>query len=215
MPEEIKAVESGEAPVRKTADQIRARKRANTEPDRPSHRPETPRARKTPVHSRDPIDDLTRELITKCAGPNAGWRTLDRMSSTAMVAKSAIKDVIKRLGDAVKTRTGSTDDEFLIEGDREELLVRAGLMALAGQGPPDSSAEIAGLRAENASMRAELADANAEIEKLRAEVDRAEAEIQRLKSALQDKVVEKIAAKLAANGETKPTEDDVVMTALG
>jgi hypothetical protein len=44
MPEEIKAVESGEALLRKTADQIRARKRATAEPDRTSHEPATPLA---------------------------------------------------------------------------------------------------------------------------------------------------------------------------
>ena len=65
----------------------------------------------------------------------------------------------------------------------------------------DSSAEIAGLRAENADLRAKLANANAEIE--------------RLKSALHEKVVERISAKLAGDGETKPTVGDVVMTALG
>jgi hypothetical protein len=42
MPEEIKAVESGEVKLRKTADAIRARKRASAEPDRPSHEPVTP-----------------------------------------------------------------------------------------------------------------------------------------------------------------------------
>jgi chromosome segregation ATPase len=69
------------------------------------------------------------------------------------------------------------------------------------QSTPDPKAEIASLRAENADLRAKLADANAEIE--------------RLKSALHEKVIEKISAKLAANGETKPTVDNVVMTALG
>ena len=138
---------------------------------------------------------MTRELITKCAGPKAEWRTLDRMSSTTHVAKSAINDVLERLGDAVKTRGGDRDVEHLIDGDPDELLVRAGLMvAQPEQSAADSSAEIAGLRAK-------LADANAEIE--------------RLKSALHEKVVEMIAATLAANGETKPTVDDVVMTALG
>ena len=70
---------------------------------------------------------------------------------------------------------------------------------------PDRSAPITTPRspacAENADLRAKLADANAEIE--------------RLKSALHEKVVEKISAKLAANGETKPTVDNVVMNALG
>ncbi len=80
-PEERQAVESGKAPLRKTADRIRARRRATAEADRPGPRPATPPGKKALVHNRDPIDDLTRELITKCAGPKGEWRTLDRMSS--------------------------------------------------------------------------------------------------------------------------------------
>jgi hypothetical protein len=192
MPEEIKAVESGEAPVRKTADQIRDRKRA-------SQWPATPRARKTPFHSSDPIDDVTRELITKCAG-HVEWRTMTKMSSTTMFAASAIKEALTRLGDAVKTRPGDSDDEYWIEGDREELLVRAGLIT-AHQSAADPCVELANLRAENADLRAKLAHADSEIE--------------RLKNALHEEVVERIAAKFAANGETKPTVDDVVMAARG
>jgi hypothetical protein len=157
-----------------------------------------------PVYSRDPIDDVTRELITKCAGPMAEWRTLDRMSSKTMRAKGAIKDALNRLGPAVKMRLGDKGDEYLIDGDRDQLLVRAGLMIEQPERwVVDSSlrADNASLRAENADLRAQLADANAEIE--------------RLKNALYEKVVEMIAAKLAANGETKPTVDGVVMAAGG
>jgi hypothetical protein len=115
-----------------------------------------------------------------------------------MRAKPAIKVALERLGDAVKTRTTDKGDEYLIEGDRDKLLVRAGLMT-AVHTAADSSVELANLRAENADLRAQLADANAEIE--------------RLKNALYEKVVEMIAAKFAANGETKPTVDHVVMAA--
>ena len=41
-PEERQAVESGKAPLRKTADRIRARRRATAEADRPGPRPATP-----------------------------------------------------------------------------------------------------------------------------------------------------------------------------
>jgi hypothetical protein len=207
MPEEIKAVESGEAPLRKTADQIRDRKRA-------SQRPATPRVKKTPVHSRDPYDDVTRELITKCAGPKAEWRTLDKMWAETMRAKPAIKVALERLGDAVKTRTRDGNDEYLIEGDRKELLVRAGLMvAQPEQSAADFSTEIASLRAENADLRAKLTNSDTENERLRAENERLGAEIERLKNALYEKVVEVIAAKFAAKGETNPTVDHVVMAA--
>ena len=85
---------------------------------------------------------------------------------------------------------------IIAEEDAEELIA-----AQPDHSAADSSAEIAGLRAENADLRAKLANANAEIE--------------RLKSALHEKVVERISAKLAGDGETKPTVGDVVMTALG
>ena len=185
-PDERQAVESGEARVRKTADRIRARRRASA--------PMAPLGKKTPFHSRDPIADVTRELITKCAGPKAEWLTLKRMSSIIMRADRATKEALERLGDVVKTRVGDKGDEYLIEGDPGELLVRAGLMMQPEKSAADSSAEIARLRAQ-------LADANAEIE--------------RLKSLLREKVIEKIAAKLAANGETNPTVDDVDMAARG
>jgi hypothetical protein len=124
------------------------------------------------------------------------------MSSTTQVAKSAIKVALERLGGAVNTRTGDRDEEYLIEGEPDELLERAGLM-MAQREPSaaDPSGELASLRAENVDLRAQLADANAEIE--------------RLKNALHEEVVEMIAAKFAANGETKPTVDDVVMAARG
>jgi ParB-like chromosome segregation protein Spo0J len=142
--------------------------------------PATARGKRTPVHSRDPIDNVTRELIMKCAGPKSGWRSLDRMSSTTMLAKRAIEDALGRLGDAVKTRAGDMGVEYLIDGDRDELLVRAGLVIPhPEQSTADSSAELASLRAENGSLRAEnadlrakLADANAEIDRLRGEVGR-------------------------------------------
>jgi hypothetical protein len=145
---------------------------------------------------------VTRELIAKCAGTKAEWRTLDKMSSITILAKSAIKEALERLGDAVKTRAGGRDLEHWIDGDRDELLVRAGLItAQPHQSAAESNAEIARLRADNADLHVKLADANAQIE--------------RLKSALYEKVVEKIAAKLAANRETKPTADNVIETALG
>jgi hypothetical protein len=174
---------------------------ARTEAHPPGQQPATLRAKKMSVHSRDPIDDVTRELITKCAGARAEWRTLAKMASITLGAKSAIKDALKRLGDAAKMRAGNMDDEYLIEGDQDELLVRAGLMmAQSDQSATDSSAEIA-------SLRAKLADAHAENQRLHAEIEW-------LKSALHEKVVERIAAKLVANGETETTVDSVVMTAL-
>ena len=65
----------------------------------------------------------------------------------------------------------------------------------------DRSDEVSSLRAENNELRTQLADANDEID--------------RLKRLLHEKVIEKIAAKLAADGEAKPTVNDVVIAALG
>jgi hypothetical protein len=198
----MEAVKSGKAKLRKTADGVRARRRASVEPDRPNQHPATPRGKKMPVYSRDPIDDVMRELITKFAGPKAEWRTLTKMSSTTMRAKSAIKKALERLGGAVETRPGDRDDEYLIQDDPDQLLVRAGLMlAQPHQSATDPCDELANLRAENADLRAKLA--------------RADSEIERLKNALHEEVVEMIAAKLAASGKTNPTVDDVVVAALG
>jgi hypothetical protein len=83
-----------------------------------------PPGKKALVHSGDPIDNVTRELITKCAGPKGDWRTLEKMSSIPKLAKSAIKQALERLGDAVKTRPEDRDVEHLIEGDRDELLIQ-------------------------------------------------------------------------------------------
>ena len=58
---------------------------------------------------------------------------------------------------------GDRDVEYLIEGDRDELLARAG----AG----DSSLEIASLRAENDRLRAENADLRAKLAEANTEID--------------------------------------------
>jgi ParB family chromosome partitioning protein len=138
----------------------------------------TPRGKKMPVHSLDPFDDVIRELIAKCAGPKADWRNLTQMWSPTLRADDAILKALERLGDAVKKREGDRGVEYLIEGDRDELLFRAGLMAAQpDQSAAHSSVEIArlraendSLRAENAALRAKLADANAEIDRLCGEV---------------------------------------------
>jgi len=90
-PEERKAVESGKAKLRKTADRVRARKRASAEPDPSSQRPATPLAKKAPVHSRDPIDDVAGELIAKCDGASAEIARL-RAENTDLRTKLADAD---------------------------------------------------------------------------------------------------------------------------
>jgi hypothetical protein len=204
-PEERKAVESGKAKLRRTADRIRARRRADAEPDRLSDRPAAPLRTKAPVDSGGPIEDvMVRELITKCAGPKSAWRTLERVSSIVQRAKSATKNALTRLGDAVKTRAGDVNDEYLIEGDRDELLVRAELMmAQPDHSAADPSDEVSSLRAENADLHAKLADAGAE-------------------TSSGDRAVEERAAAEGGRGDRSPigrqrragTVDDVVAAAL-
>jgi hypothetical protein len=46
------------------------------------------------------------------------------MSSTTMLAKSAIKEALRRLSGVVNMRVGDKGDEYLIDGDRDKLLVR-------------------------------------------------------------------------------------------
>ena len=122
------------------------------------------------------------------------------MSSTLQRAISAIEPELPRLGDAVNTRMGERDEQYWIEGDRDELLLRAGLMTKrSDQHVADVDDEIVRLRAENTDLRAKLADASDENERFRAEIGR-------LKSALR-------AATRVAAGETNPRDDDVLATA--
>lgn len=163
--------------------------------------------RETPVNSDDAIGELARELISKCRGAKAEYRTLDKMSWIVPAAKTAIAQALQRLDGAVKTREGERGIEYRIEGNPDMLLARAAVKTEpSDRSAAAADAEIDQLRAENADLRAKLDDANDEIEKLHAEIGR-------LKSALHEKVVEEIAAKLVAQGETKPTEDDVVRAA--
>jgi hypothetical protein len=177
--EEIERVRTGEARARKTADAVRSRLRRQMKPA-----------------SADPLDEVRRALIEKCADGKP--RTVLQLAQRTQFAASAIEKALARLGDAVNARAVDGDDEYWIEGGRDELLVRTGLLK---RQPDQSAAEIASLRVENAYLRRKLADASDENE--------------RLKTALHEKVVEEVAAKLIASGKTQPTLDDVVMNALG
>jgi hypothetical protein len=71
-PEEKNTLESGEAPLSKTAERIRARRRASAALDQPSQQPAMPRRKKAPVNSCDPID-----------GPFGTRRPLDQLARKA------------------------------------------------------------------------------------------------------------------------------------
>jgi hypothetical protein len=156
-PDEIEAVKTGRAKLRKTADAARSRVRS---------------AKKTSTASRDPIDDVMRELIAKCAGLKAEWRTVAKMSSTVMLATSAIKEALKRLGGAVKTRDGGCGPEYLIDGDRDALLARV-------ESPETVSSALAAAYVEIADLKRHLAEKDAQIVRLTLQLDAAKAVIER------------------------------------
>jgi hypothetical protein len=125
--EEIAAVRAGKAKLRKTADTVRARAQD----------------KKSPVQSADPIDDVLREVIAKCA--DGQRRTMSKMASMVGRAESAVREALKRLrdaqtGDVVMTSKGANGLEYSIEGDRDLLLVRAGLKKPTAKAEPDTSA---------------------------------------------------------------------------
>ena len=87
----------------------------------------------------------------------------------------------------MKTRAGDRDVQHLIEGDRDELLIRAGLMTVQpDRSAPDYNAEIASQCAETPICAPSWLHATP---RSRGTQERAD-----------EKVVEKISAKLAANG---------------
>ena len=120
-PEEIAAVKAGKAKLRKTADTVRAR------------------AQDKKSQSEDPIDDVLREVIAKCADGQP--RTMSKMASIVGRAERAVRDALKRLGDAALTSRGANGLEYGIQGDRESLLVRAGLKKPTAKAEPSKSAQ--------------------------------------------------------------------------
>jgi hypothetical protein len=143
-PEEIESVRSGKAKLRKVADAVRLRAPKTVRPP----------AKNEPAHSTDPIYDVARELIAKCA--DGKWRTLAKISSATQLAASAIKEALARLGaDRVQTREGASGFEYLILRD-EDAQWRSLLAAKDG--------EIAHLKQQLAGKDAEIAQLKAELQ---------------------------------------------------
>jgi hypothetical protein len=138
--EEIEAVKTDKAPLRRTADVVRARKLAGA----PRKKPPTP--------SRDPIDDVAKVLVDKCA--DAKWRSIGKLASVTQYAASAIQEAIGRLGQGrVDVRTGPTGPEYLIGQDEDRhwpslLAARDAEIADLKQQLREKDAEIAQLKAE-------------------------------------------------------------------
>jgi hypothetical protein len=98
-PEEKKRVETGAAPLRKTADRIRHRMRT-------SETAKKAEPLKAPIANPDPIDDVACTLITRAG--DGGWRALPKMASIADATASTVRDALKRLGpDCVERRARS------------------------------------------------------------------------------------------------------------
>jgi hypothetical protein len=142
-PEEQRTVDSGEAKVRKTADRIRSRTRKTVRPSAKSGR----------AHSKDPIDDVMRELVAKCS--DRKWRSLRKMASATQLAASANKEALAQLGaDRVQTRGGANDFEYLILRD-EDARWRS-LLAAKDAEIADLKRQLVGKNAEIAQLKAEL-----------------------------------------------------------
>jgi hypothetical protein len=80
--DEVEAVRSGKAPLRRTANAVRAR---SATPRRQAQRT---------------IGDIAEELQRRCAG--AGWQDIARTALALQCAKSAVRDALALLGDIIK-----------------------------------------------------------------------------------------------------------------
>jgi hypothetical protein len=150
-PEEIKRVETGAVPLRKTADQVRARKRS----------PASDKG--APPANHDPIDAVAREIISKTS--DGKWRSLSRVASAVNFAPSAVKDALRCLGpDCVETQKSGIEIEYRIHDSNQ---------------PPakasDLESQLAAANIRVADLEASLAAANAEITELKDLLDAATA----------------------------------------
>jgi hypothetical protein len=159
-PEERKRVETGAAPLRKTADKIRDRKRspATIKKAAPAKKVE-----EAPAADGGPIDAVAREIISKTKDGN--WRSLSRVASAVNFAPSAVKDAVRRLGaDCVETQKSGIEVEYRIHDNKQPPAKASDL---------ESQLDAANVRI--ADLEASLAAANAEITELRALLDAATA----------------------------------------
>jgi hypothetical protein len=159
-PEEIKRVETGAVPLRKTADKVRDRKRS---PATIKKAEPVKKVEKAPAADGGPIDAVAREIISKTS--DGKWRSLSRVASAVNFAPSAVKDALRRLGsDCVETQKSGIEIEYRIRDNKE---------------PPakasDLESQLAAANVRIADLEASLAAANAEIAELKALLDAATA----------------------------------------
>lgn len=145
-PAEAEAVERGRKPLRKTADEVRHRRRAAASPKPKSNSVKAP-------PNVDPIDALACEIITKCA--DGKWRSLVKIASAVRAAHNSTRDALKRLDSlegCVTPRVKDNGIEYQIEGDDEARLRR----------------ELAAKDSEIAVLKARITEQDVEIERLTA-----------------------------------------------
>jgi hypothetical protein len=100
-PEEVEVVRTDKAPLRRTADIVRARRLADAPP------------KKIPAYSANPIDDVAKALTAKCA--DGKWRSSVKLASAVRFAESAVKTALAQLdAGRVQTRNGANGPEYLI-----------------------------------------------------------------------------------------------------
>ena len=159
-PEEIKRVETGAVPLRKTADKVRDRKRspATVKKAKPAKK-----VKKAPAADGGPSDTVAREINSKTS--DGTWRNLSRVASAVNFEPSAVKDALRRLGpDCVETRKSGIEIEYRIR-DSNQPAAKAS----------DLERQLGAANVRIADLEASLAAANAEITELRALLDAATA----------------------------------------
>jgi hypothetical protein len=136
---------------------------------------------------------VARELIAKCSGPTAAWRSSFKMASIVQRAERSIKEALKRLGAATQKAPDGVTLEYRINGERNELLARAGLTK------PEPVAE-----SNVAYLRGLLDAANIKITELEEQDREKDARITQLEKQVRERDVE-IAELKARLGETGPS----------
>ena len=108
--------------------------------------------KKAPVQSAE--DNVLRDVIAKLADGKP--RSMTQIETAVRSAPSAILHALKRLGDAARTRMSDHGLEYIVDGDRDTLLVHTGLIEAPSQS--GNSSELAALRAENIALTQKVAE---------------------------------------------------------
>jgi hypothetical protein len=139
----------------------------NTPSEAKANRGDNPR--KAPGQSADPIDDVARELIAKCSGVKSEWRSLAGMASIVSRPEPSVREALQRLGAKTRKDAAGSPREYRIDGERAELLARAGLVESAHDESHWRDL-VAARDAEIIDLKEQVAAANATIAHLEAKL---------------------------------------------